>query len=66
MSDETKLKMSIAKKGKTSNRKGVKLSAETIEKMRIARLSMSDNTKLKMSIAKKKYWKNKQKTYEDD
>ena len=46
MSQETKEKISKFKKGKTSNRKGVKLSEET---------------KLKMSIAKNKYWKNKQK-----
>jgi hypothetical protein len=38
-SEESKKKMSLAKKGKPSNRKGVKLSEET---------------KLKMSLAKKK------------
>lgn len=64
MSEETKLKISQGKKGKTSNRKGVKLSKETIEKMRISRLSMSDETKLKMSISKKLYWENKRKNYE--
>jgi hypothetical protein len=48
MSQETKDKISKFKKGKTSNRKGVKLSEET---------------KLKMSIAKNKYWENKQKSY---
>jgi hypothetical protein len=47
MSQETKEKISKFKKGKTSNRKGVKLSEET---------------KLKMSIAKNKYWENKQKS----
>jgi hypothetical protein len=47
MSQETKDKISKFKKGKTSNRKGVKLSEET---------------KLKMSIAKNKYWENKQKS----
>jgi group I intron endonuclease len=33
VSDETRLKMSIANKGKVSNRKGVKLSQETINKI---------------------------------
>jgi hypothetical protein len=47
MSQETKDKISKGKKGKTSNRKGVKLS---------------DETKLKMSIAKNKYFENKQKS----
>lgn len=64
MSEETKLKISQGKKGKTSNRKGVKLSKETINKMIISRLSMSEETKLKMSISKKLYWENKRKTYE--
>ena len=38
MSDEQKVKLSLAKIGKQGPRKGVKLSAETIEKMRIAKL----------------------------
>jgi hypothetical protein len=47
MSQETKDKISKGKKGKTSNRKGLKLS---------------DEIKLKMSISKNKYWENKQKS----
>ena len=38
MSDEQRVKLSLAKIGKSGPRKGVKLSAETIEKMRIAKL----------------------------
>ena len=38
MSDEQKLKFSLAKKGKTSPRKGVLHTAETIEKMRLVKL----------------------------
>jgi group I intron endonuclease len=38
VSEETRLRMSIANKGKVSNRKGVKLSQETINKMKQSKL----------------------------
>jgi hypothetical protein len=63
-SDETKRKLSEAKKGKTGNpnsinamvkaNKGIKRSPETIEKMRIAALNrkpMTDETKKKISLS---------------
>lgn len=51
-SDETKLKMSIAKKGKPSHRKGVKLSPETIEKIKYNRslqTGLKDPRKIQLS-----------------
>ena len=55
MSEETRLKMSNAKKGKPSNRKGCHLSEETKEKLRQANLGKhhSDETKRKCSEANK-------------
>jgi len=55
MSEETRKKMSDAKKGKISNRKGCHLSDETKEKIRNANLGkkLSEETKNKCSIAKK-------------
>lgn len=54
MSEETKRKLSEAKKGKPNNRLGVKHSAETKEKMSKARMGkiMSDETKEKLSQSK--------------
>ena len=55
MSEESKLKMSNAKKGKPSKRKGCHLSEETKEKLRQANLGKhhSDETKRKCSEANK-------------
>jgi group I intron endonuclease len=58
-SEETKKKMSLARKGKPSNRKGVKLSKEIIDKMIKSRqgYTTSEETKKKLSIiAKKQIW----------
>lgn len=51
MSEESRLKMSNAKKGKPSNRKGFHLSEETKEKLRQANLGKhhSEETRLKIS-----------------
>jgi len=55
MSQESRLKMSLAKKGKPSNRKGKKHTPNTIEKMRHAKLGKkaSYETRLKMSKIRK-------------
>ena len=54
-SDLTKQKISKAKKGKPSNRKGAVLSDESKQKIRIANLGkkLSTDTKHKLSVAKK-------------
>lgn len=53
-SEETKLKMSLAKKGKQSSRKGTKTSEETKLKQRVAKLgkklNLSEESKEKLSI----------------
>jgi hypothetical protein len=41
MSEEAKLKISASKKGKPSNRKGAKLSEESIQKMKLAHLGQT-------------------------
>lgn len=65
-SDETKKKISESMKGKPSNRKGVKLSDDTKEKLRVANLgkTYSEETRRKVSEAGKgKIPWNKGKTY---
>ena len=54
-SDETKLKLSLLKKGKPSNRLGATLSEETKRKLRLANLGkkLSEETKAKLSAAGK-------------
>lgn len=67
ISNETRLKMSLSKKGKPGNRKGTRLSEEakanlpkkivsleTREKQKLAHSDMSAETKQKMSISAKK------------
>ena len=55
-SEESRKKMSAAKKGKPSNRKGVCLSAETKEKLRQANLGkhISEEIKEKIRVKNKK------------
>lgn len=59
ISDLTREKMSKAAKGRKSPRKGVKLSAATIEKLRKSHLgnTPSEETRLKMSKAQAEAWK---------
>lgn len=72
-SDETRKKISESKKGKPSNRKGIKLSEETKKKMSEAqkgkpRGPMSVEARKKISEAQKAYWKNRKKmeVFEND
>ena len=59
MADETRRKISEAKKGKTSPRKGVTLSEETRKKMSEAKKNMSEETRRKISEAAKRQWAKK-------
>ena len=61
---ESKIKMSLAKKGKPSNRKGVVLSPEVIERMRLATWHrVSEETKSKISATLKgKPWSEKRRS----
>lgn len=62
--EESKKKMSLAKKGKPSNRKGVILSPEVIERMRIASWHrVSEETKIKIrATLKGKPWSEKRRS----
>jgi group I intron endonuclease len=53
MTEETRAKLSASLKGRVSPRKGVKLPAEQIEKMRLSKLGVkaSEDTKAKMSAS---------------
>jgi hypothetical protein len=55
LSDETKLRMSLAQTGDLNHNFGKKHKPETIEKMRLAHLGLhpSEETKIKMSAAQR-------------
>jgi hypothetical protein len=65
LSDETKLRMSLAQTGELNHNFGKKHKAETIEKMRLAQLGRhaSEETKIKMSAAQRGHKRRAGKTH---